>query len=116
MKRQIFIDTIGWGFGLWFFGYILGIAFFPFVPNHLLGWIIMPIGTVAALVVLGGMREKKLHYYGRIAFSWTAIAIVFDYVLLVRLFNVTSYYKPDIFVYYAITFLLPLLVGLKRSS
>jgi len=36
---------------------------------------------------------------------------VLDYLFIVLLFN-TAYYDPDIFVYYAVTFLIPLGVGL----
>jgi hypothetical protein len=39
------------------------------------------------------------------------IAAVLDYLFIVRLFQAT-YYGPDVFVYYALTFLIPVGVGL----
>jgi hypothetical protein len=39
------------------------------------------------------------------------IAVVLDYLFIVLLFQAT-YYGPDVFVYYATTFLVPVGVGL----
>jgi len=39
---------------------------------------------------------------------WTVIAIVADYFLIVKLLQpADGYYKLDIYIYYALTFLLP---------
>ncbi|MGE5624192.1 MAG: hypothetical protein ACM3ZT_01435 [Bacillota bacterium] len=41
---------------------------------------------------------------------WTALAVALDYLLIVKLLKPTDgYYKPDVYLYYALTFLLPLL-------
>jgi len=42
------------------------------------------------------------------------IAVVLDYLFIVLLFQAT-YYGPDVFVYYAMTFLIPVGVGLYLS-
>lgn len=43
---------------------------------------------------------------------WTVMAVVFDYVFIVRAFNPSDrYYKLDVYVYYVLTFTIPLAVG-----
>lgn len=80
MNRQLLRDTLGWGFILWLIGYVIGMVLFSIVPLSLIGWIIMPIG----------------------------IAIIFDYFFLVKLLKpADGYYKLDVYLYYALTFILP---------
>jgi hypothetical protein len=40
------------------------------------------------------------------------IAVVLDYLFIVRLFQAT-YYDTDVYVYYAVTFLIPVVIGLN---
>jgi hypothetical protein len=41
---------------------------------------------------------------------------VFDYFLLVKVFKpVDGYYKLDVYLYYVLTFILPLIVGWRKS-
>ena len=37
-QRKLFLNTLGWGFALWLFGYVLGMLFFAFVPKEFIGW------------------------------------------------------------------------------
>jgi hypothetical protein len=111
-NKWTFLNTIFWGLTLWFFGYILGFIFFAFVPKDLLGWAIMPFGIIATLWVLfKKIERKKFQCYFMLGVFWTIIAIVFDYIFLVRLLNATNYYKLDILIYYLLTFILPVIVG-----
>jgi Ca2+/Na+ antiporter len=89
-----------------------------FVPTHLIGWIIMPIGIVITLwVLLKKIKTETLKYYFKIAVIWTLIAIVFDYLLLVKVFKPEDgYYKLDVYLYYLMTFALPLLVGKYKTK
>jgi len=110
MEKVFVKDAFGWGFVLWLIGYILGILLFFFVPKDLIGWIITPVGIIITLWVLshkisdGGFR-RFLH----LASVWTLLAILLDYVFNVKLFNIgSSYYRLDVYLYYLITFLLPL--------
>ena len=111
-KGKIFINTIFWGFILWFFGYILGFVFFALVPKEYIGWYIMPFGIIATLWVLFKKikREEFMCYFG-LGLIWTIMAIALDYVFLVKLLNAVDYYKTDIYIYYTLTFVLPLIVG-----
>lgn len=115
MTRQFYKDAFGWGFILWLIGYVLGIVLFAVVSPSLLGWVIMPIGTVITLWVLfQKVKGDSLQYYLYVAIIWTLIAIVFDYFFLVKVFNpADGYYKIDVYVYYALTFVLPLVVGMR---
>lgn len=118
MTRQFLKDAFGWGFLLWLIGYILGFIFFPLVPNYLLGWMIMPIGIAITLWVLfKKVQSNSFIYYVWIALVWVAIAIIFDYLFLVLLLHpADGYYKLDVYIYYFITFLFPLLVGRKKLT
>ncbi len=111
-KKKIFLNTIFWGFILWLFGYVLGILFFAFVPKELIGWYILPFGVAFMLWVLFKKikREERMCYFG-LGLIWTIMALVLDYAFLVKLFKTTDYYKLDVYVYYVLTFLLPMAVG-----
>ena len=116
MDKQLLKDGLGWGIALWFVGYVLGIVLFMLVPLYLLGWIITPIGIIITLWVLfKKIKSSALVHYIAIAVIWTLIAVVCDYALIVKLFGSTEYYKLDVYLYYAFTFALPLIVGFKKS-
>ena len=116
-NKSLLKDALGWGFGLWLFGYILGFIFFAFVPAEAIGWYIMPLGIVATLWVL--FKKVQSGPYGRyavLAVAWTVIAVVFDYLFLVLLLHpADGYYKLDVYIYYALTFALPVAVGWGKS-
>ena len=116
MNKQFYKDTFGWGFLLWLIGYLLGIILFMFVPQSVVGWIIMPIGTIITLWVLfKKIKNNKFNYYLILAIIWSLIAIIFDYFFLVKLFKpADGYYKLDVYLYYTLTFILPLLVGFRK--
>ena len=118
MDRQLLKDSFGWGFILWLIGYLLGIVLFFVVAPSLIGWVIMPIGVVVTLWVL--MRRVKAHrvrHFLICAAVWTVIAVVLDYVFIVKAFNpANGYYKVDVYLYYVLTFVLPLAVGWWKTS
>lgn len=118
MNKQLFKDALGWGFLLWLIGYVLGIVLFMIVAPSMVGWIIMPIGTVITFLVLfKKIKRKTFSYYLALAFVWTLIAVIFDYFFLVRIFKpADGYYKLDVYLYYALTFILPLIVGWRKKK
>lgn len=117
MKKLFFKDAFGWGVGLWLIGYILGIILFFVVPPTLLGWVIMPIGVIITLwVLVKRIKSVKLSYYVIIGIVWTVLAIIFDYLFLVQVFHPEQYYTVDIYLYYALTFLLPVVVGWWKDN
>ncbi|OHA16761.1 MAG: hypothetical protein A3C79_00295 [Candidatus Taylorbacteria bacterium RIFCSPHIGHO2_02_FULL_45_28] len=117
MTKQFYRDALGWGFMLWLIGYALGILLFKAVPQNLLGWVIMPIGIVMALWVLfKKVQADSFKYYVQMAVVWVLIAAVFDYFFLVKMFNpADGYYKLDVYLYYALTFILPLAIGWQKK-
>jgi hypothetical protein len=118
MNRQFYKDALGWGFILWLIGYALGIILFSSVPLSMIGWIILPIGTTITLWVLfRKVTSQAFQYYLFLAVSWTLIAVVFDYFFLVKVFKPTDgYYKLDVYLYYILTFVLPLIVGWRKQT
>jgi len=111
-KIKIFLNTIFWGLILWLFGYVLGIIFFFFVAKELIGWFILPLGVLVTLWVLfKKIKRESFVFYIGLGVIWVIIAILLDYVLIVRLFNSADYYKLDVYVYYLLTIVLPIIVG-----
>ena len=114
MKNKQFIkNAFGWGFILWLIGYVLGIILFMIVPTYILGWVIMPIGIAITLwVLLKKVKADTFQYYMLLAITWTFIAIILDYLLIVKIFLPTDgYYKLDVYLYYIFTFFLPIVIG-----
>lgn len=118
MSRRFLKDGVLWGLGLWFIGYFLGMVFFMVVPKEMIGWFVMPVGVVITLwVLMKKVKGKSLDYYLKIAAVWTIIAIVLDYFFIVMLLKTgNEYYKFDVYLYYLLTFLLPLIIGWKRNQ
>jgi hypothetical protein len=107
-------DAVGLGTLLWLFGYVASLVLFfsPFVNN--MGWIISAIFTPVTIAITWlwfRLRDLPLLYFVKVGIAWTVIAIVLDYLFIVQLFQAT-YYETDVFVYYALTFLIPAGVGL----
>ncbi len=116
-NKQIILSNIFWGFAIWLFGYILGIFFFAFVPKEMIGFFILPLGTAFTLwVLLKKIRREEFLCYIGLGIIWTIMAVVLDYLFIVKLFQSADYYKLDVYVYYALTFILPIAVGWYRQS
>ena len=118
MSKQLVRDAFGWGFALWLIGYVLGILLFAVVPGNLIGWVIMPIGIAVALwILLKKVKGDSLRYFAIVGLVWLLIAILCDYFFLVLLFKpADGYYKLDVYIYYAVTLLLPLAVGWRKQA
>ncbi len=117
MTKQFRKDAFLWGFILWLIGYLLGIILFMAVPHTLIGWILTPIGILITLwVLIKKVKANSYHYFVLLALVWFFIAVICDYIFLVRIFKpADGYYKMDVYLYYALTLILPLLVGWKRG-
>jgi hypothetical protein len=118
MNKQLLKDFLGWGLALWLIGYVLGIILFFLLPTSMIGWVIMPIGVIITfLVLLKKVKADSLQYYLILAVIWTAIAIVFDCLFIVKAFSpADGYYKLDVYLYYAITFISPLIVAYWKKQ
>lgn len=113
MNKQLVKEGLGFGLLLWVFGYVLGVILFMVVPPSMIGWIITPLGTVLILWILWKkIRAESMNYYLMLAIIWTVMAIGLDYLFIVKLLKpVDGYYKFDVYLYYTLTFVLPLVVG-----
>lgn len=116
-KGKILLNTIFWGFILWLIGYVLGLIFFAFVPKEQIGWYIMPLGVIVTLWVLSKkIKRDSFTCYIGLGIIWTIMAMLLDYVFLVKMFKANDYYKLDVYFYYIVTFLLPILFAWKKFS
>jgi hypothetical protein len=106
-------NMLTWGFILWLVGYSAGFILFFVVPKNMIGWVITPFATLLTIWVLfKKVKRPQLTCYFGTGVMWTIIAVVMDFIFIVKLLNTgTSYYKPDVIFYYLLTFTLPILVG-----
>jgi hypothetical protein len=113
MRKLLVNESLGWGTAVWCFGYVLGIALFFVLPVALIGWTILPVGLAFAIwVSMTRVDEDRFASYAVVALVWTAIAVVGDYIFIVKAIKpADGYYKLDVFIYYALTFLVPCVVG-----
>ena len=113
--KQLVKDTAGLGTALWLIGYLASLVLFFTPYAGVMGWILLAVFTpVTILIVLWWFRKRErlpLQYYAGVGAAWVLIAIVLDYLFIVLLFH-ANYYGIDVFVYYAVTFLIPVVVGL----
>jgi hypothetical protein len=117
-KIQILKNSLFWGFVLWLIGWVLGVVLFMTPLRPVMGWVIMPVGTLITLLVLIKKinREKYVCYFG-VGVIWTVMAVVLDYLFIILLFDAgLAYYKLDVCVYYILTFVLPLIVGVFKTK
>jgi len=118
MNNQFLKDSLGWGLVLWLIGYALGIMLFAFVPVGLIGWVITPIGMAFTIwVAFKKVKGDTLRYFFLLALVWLFIAVLGDYLFIVKAFKPTDgYYKLDIYIYYALTIAIPLIAGWRRTA
>jgi len=112
--KQWIKDTAGLGIFLWLIGYLAALLLFCSPFAGIMGWILLAVLTPVTIVIMWWWfraRDLPLVYYAKVGIAWTVIAVVLDYLFIVLLFQAT-YYGYDVFVYYALTFLIPVGVGL----
>jgi hypothetical protein len=114
--QQILKDTAGPGIFFWLVGYLAGMVLFftPFRDN--MGWIIAAIFTPFTILVTWWWFRNRGYlsreYYASVGVAWALIAIVLDYLFIVRLFGSPAYYSLHIYLYYALMFLIPVAIGM----
>ena len=106
-------SMLTWGFILWLIGYIAGFVLFFIVPKAYIGWVITPFATLLTIwVLIKKIKRPELMCYFGTGFIWTIMAVGLDYLFIVKMLKTgSSYYKPDVYLYYILTFALPILVG-----
>lgn len=109
-------DALGMGSLLWLMGYVLSLVLFAIIPEKLMAQIILAIMTpVFFIIAFYKLRFKSEHisYYVLIGIVWLSVAVVLDYLFIIRLFNVKNYYDIEVIVYYLITVIIPILIGIR---
>lgn len=114
--KQWIKDTAGLGIALWLIGYLASLVLFFTPYAATMGWILAAIFTPITIVITWWWFRKREHlsvqYFAGVGVAWVLIAVAFDYLFIVLVFRAASYYKPDVFLYYTLTFLIPVGVGL----
>ena len=117
--KQWIKDHAGLGIALWLMGYLASLVLFFTQYAATMGWILTAIFTPVTIAITWWWFRKRerlsLQYYAGVGVVWVLIAVVFDSLFIVMLFQAT-YFSPDVFVYYALTFLIPVGVGLYLNS
>ena len=93
-KREFIIDSLGIGLALWLAGYLSSLLLFILIPKDLLGWILFVVfAPITVYVAYWRFHRRNLqfNYYLGVAVVWTLIAVIFDYLFIVKLF-----YQPTI--------------------
>ncbi|HWA32716.1 MAG TPA: hypothetical protein VG737_01235 [Cyclobacteriaceae bacterium] len=111
-------DLIGWGIILWLIGFILGFLLFFVAPVNAIDWIVMPVGIAVTLwVAITKIYDYSLRGYFILGITWAALAILLDYVFIVKMINPPDgYYKLDVYLYYVLTVLLPVVAGVIKTK
>ena len=116
LTKTTLVDAPLLGIFVWLIGYLAGIVLYFLISPDMLGWVLFAIFTPIVILLCYkrfGKREESISYYAFVAAVWLVVALVFDYLFLVKLLNPPVYYKLDVYVYYASTFLIPFLVGVE---
>jgi hypothetical protein len=113
--KQWIKDTAGLGAGLWLVGYLVSLELFFSPFAGIMGWILAAVFTPVTIAITWWWFRRREHlplrYFAGVGVAWMLIAVVLDYLFIVSLFQAT-YYGPDVLLYYVLTFLIPVGVGL----
>jgi hypothetical protein len=113
--KQWIKDTAGLGTALWLMGYLASLVLFFSPYAGIMGWVLLVIFTPVTIVIVWWWFSRRellpLQYYVKVGVAWVLIAVVLDYLFIVLMFQ-AAYYGTDVFLYYSVTFLIPVGVGL----
>lgn len=114
--QQVIKDTLGLGTLFWLLGYLASLVLYFSPVPYSIGWILLVVFTPFTIgVTWWWFRQRGLlppRHYAGVGTAWMLIAIVLDYLFIVLLFSAVEYYVPDVLLYYALMFLIPVGVGL----
>jgi hypothetical protein len=118
--EQLLRDTIGMGAVLWLAGYLASMAVYFSTLNYAIwGRIILlfyiPAATWIAWRYFTG-RDLSRTYYTGVGIAWSLIAVILDYPFIVLRFSAREYYTPDVYIYYAVMFLIPAGIGMNLNQ
>jgi len=63
------------------------------------------------------VKGDTVRYFVLVGLVWLLIAVGGDYVFIVKAFEpADGYYKLDVYLYYALTLAIPLIVGCRKNG
>lgn len=105
------MDSLGWGLILWLVRDVLGVVLTTVAPAAPIGWVIVPVaGAFSLWVAFTRLKGETLSDYAVVAIAWTTVAMLCDYLFVVK-GPVEAYYHADVRLYYALTFIIPVCAG-----
>jgi hypothetical protein len=118
--EQLLRDTVYTGTALWLAGYLASMAVYFSGFNYAIwGKVVLlhyiPCAFIFAFWYFAG-RDLTPAYSAGIGVAWSLIAIALDFPFIVLRFGAYQYYTPDVFVYYAAMFLIPVVAGRYRKK
>ena len=113
--EQLLRDTAYTGITLWAAGYLASMAvYFSGLDYYLWGKVVLllyiPCAFVFAYWYFAG-RELSIRYYAGVGLAWSLTAVVLDIPFIVLRFSAWHYYGPDVYLYYAAMFFIPVIAG-----
>lgn len=72
----------------------------------------IPISFIIEFYMLR-FKSEHILYYVLTGIVWLSIAVVLDYLFIIRLFNVKNYYDSKVIVYYLTTPIIPISIGIR---
>jgi hypothetical protein len=117
--EQFLRDTVYAGTLLWLTGYLASMAvYFSGLNYDFWGKVVLllyiPCVAIFAFWYFSS-RDLPLRYYAGIGIAWSLIAVVLDYPFIVLRFGAFQYYTPDVYLYYAAMFFIPVGAGWYRN-
>ena len=109
-------DTLGMGFFLWLAGYLASMAVYFALPDYWF-WgrvvlaLYLPFAVAVTMRHFAG-RTLPLRYFAAVGIAWSLAAIALDYPFIVLRFGAFQYYSFDVYLYYALMFLIPFTYGI----
>jgi hypothetical protein len=118
--EELLRDTVYAGTALWLAGYLASMAvYFSGLNYAIWGKVLLllyiPCAFVFAFWYFTG-RDLTLRYYAGVGVAWSVIAVALDYPFIVLRFGAYQYYTPDVYLYYAAMFLIPVVAGVYRKK
>ena len=114
--EQILRDTLGMGGLLWLAGYLASMAvYFSWLDYAVWGRVVLVLYIPFAIGITAWYfagRNLSFWYYSAVGIAWCLAAIVLDYPFIVLRFGAFRYYTPDVYLYYALMFLIPVMIGM----
>jgi uncharacterized membrane protein YfcA len=114
------VDTVLLGIAVWAIGYAMGfyIITTPGYPGVMDQPVTLLEASAVIALVTGAITYVRFRKRSSVTWkyallvggNWLLVAVVFDFLFIVLLFNASQYYRLHILVYYLLTFIVPTVI------